>query len=525
MRRWRVTRRSIALLGLAVATVPSACGSSASEHGTGGAGPGAGGAPPALSALGGPDCPALGCLGCAQGTDCAAAGPVIEGTCCALGDPLVRLAEGVGAEVVDMEFDGRFAFLCGGFGVRISDLQTPSAPKLVAQAAARCQRIAVGPTLGDGTRVFYLAHHGDTWVPDPFLATYHLSSGGDVTAVGEVSLPALSYEGLAWAQGHLYVATHAAGLRVYATAPSGVPAFVSSVGGFVNAWKVAVDGERAYVADAEGGLKVLSLANPSAPVIEQSIETVGPARDVEASGGRVFVAMGGAGVDVFDIGKSGALSRAKTLSTRGSAQAVSASGGLLSVAAWNHVALYDAERLTLLATERTRERFEQDLAVVVRDDLVLVGEWEGLHVLRHRPGFVAPDLGVVEDLITFPPGEKSVRAIVVENRGRVPLEVESISVSGAALSTDVASLTVPPGAKDFFELRADAPAGGSSREVQLATNDPDPFDLLRTLPVEVSSAAGLGVGASLPQSFAFLHPAGLDGLKGKVTLLSYFALF
>lgn len=510
---------------LGLGAVPAACSSADPRQGAGGTGAGAGGEPPALEALGGPDCAALACLECSRGAECAASGPYIDGTCCALGDPLVREGAGAGAEVVDMEYDGRFAFLCGGFGVRISDLTQPGDPQLVAQAAARCQRIAIGPSLDDGARVFYLAHHGDTWVPDPFLATYHLSPTGAVTTVDEISDPALSYEGLAWSNGHLYVALHSAGLRVYSTNAVGVPQLIGNVAGFVNAWKVAVDGERAYVADAEGGLKVLSLANPSAPVLEASVVTAGPARDVDAASGRVFVAMGSAGIDVFDIGASGKLSHTKTLATRGSAQAVSARAGRLAVAAWNHVALYDSTRLSLLATERTRERFEQDLAVVMHDDLLLVGEWEGLHVLRHRPGFVAPDLGIVEDLVTFPPGENSVRAIIVENRGRAPLELAKISTSGAGLATDVTSLSVPPGAKDFFELRADASASGSNGEVRLSTNDPDPFDVLRKLPVEIGVAAGLSVGSSLPETFAFLHPAGLEGLKGKVTLLAYFALF
>ncbi len=507
----------------------TACGESDSSSGAGsggaGASSGSGGSAPGLSELGGPSCSALSCLPCAQGKDCAATGPFIDGTCCAFGDPLVHLADGIGSEVVDLEFDGRFAFLCGGFGVRISDLAQPEAPKLVAQAAARCQRIGIGPVLAGGARVFYLAHHGDTWVPDPFVATYHFSTSGEVTQVDEISAPALSYEGLAWASGFLYVAAHAAGVRVYSTDASGKPTFLTSVGGFTNAWKIDLDGDRAYVADAEGGLKVLSLEEPAAPTVTEVIATAGPARDVDAGDGQVFVALGGAGVDVFGADPGGKLGRVATLAPKGSAQAVSASAGLLSVAAWNHVALYDSQTLSLLATERTRERFEQDLAVAVRDDLVLVGEWEGLHVLRSRRGFVAPDLGMLEDIVTFPPVQESVRAMVVENRGHAPLLVKEISTNGAGLDTDVTSLVIAPGAKDFFELRAHSPAAGGGGELELSTNDPDPFDLSRKLPVQIGSSAGISVGSTLSQSFAFLHPAGLDGLKGKVTLLAYFALF
>jgi hypothetical protein len=211
-------------------------------------------------------------------------------------------------------------------------------PQPGASASPSDQRLA------DDTRVFYLAHHGDTWVQDPFVATYHLSPA-------EARWPSRSARSPRFRRCRT---RDSPGRRGTSTWPRTPPAcastprtrsvyqsFVGSVGGFVNAWKVAVDGERAYVADAEGWSQG-PLARESGSAGRRSNRSshrgAGPRRRCEPAG-RVFVAMGGAGRRrVRYRSRAAALSHAKTLSTRGSAQAVSASAELLSVAAWNHVA-------------------------------------------------------------------------------------------------------------------------------------------------------------------------------------------
>ncbi len=496
-----------------------------SSGGTGNFGNTGGGGTPAL---GSPDCPDLSCLACASGSECAKEGPFLGNTCCAAGDALQKIGEGTGSEVVDMEYDGRYVYMCGGFGVRINDLQDPTAPKHVGEAAGRCQRVGIGETLPNGSRVFYLAHHGDSWVATPFLGTYHLDTSGKVTEVDMKEDAAVLFEGLAYHQGHLYNAAHDGGLRVYQTAADGVPTLLTTLSGFTNAWKVDIQGNYAYVADGEAGLKVVDISTPAQPKIVNSVKTLSATRDVDVDGNRVYVAMGGSGVDVFDATDPVQLAHLKSIATDGSAQAVQADGKLLAVAAWSHVALYETKTWALIATERTRRKFEQDLGIAIQGDLVMTGEWEGLHVMRYRPGYVAPDVTLKEDIFTLEANKPTARAVVLHNRGLLPLLAGNFAVDEAGFSFDVSNLEIAPSKSDFFQLTAQNLSVGLQANLTMQTNDPDPFESLLSIPIAVGGNFGLGVGDSLTSDFGFLDPSGakqVAALKGKVVVLAYFALF
>ena len=478
---------------------------------------------------GGDSCPSLSCLECSGGTTgCASEGPFVAGTCCAIGDNLLHVGAGAGSEVVDLESNGKYAVLCGGFGARINDVSDPNNPKPLGVAGPRCQRIAFGETLGDGTQVLYLAHHGDSWVPPPSLSTYHVLPDGTVELKSSIEDPAILFEGLHYRSGHLYVAVHSAGLRVYTTDADGIPTFVNGIGGFANAWKLDSDADHLYVADADAGLRVLSLADPVTPSLVQTYATVGGPRDVDVADGRVYVAMGAAGVDVFDVTAPGQLSHVDTVADEGSAQAVSVDSGLLAVANWSHVALRDATTLRLIGTEKTRSRFEQDLGVALLGRHVYVGEWEGLHVLEYREGFIAADIHFEEDIFTLSDEGPTARSVIVKNRGLVDLDVRSIDIDDASFTLDVSQLTIEPGKADFFQFTVQSPATGTNALLTLETNDPDQWQSTLQRSILVDYDFGLGVGDALSDSFAFLDPSGanqLSGLQGKVVVLAYFALF
>lgn len=526
MMRATTVRELIAVGAAAVACVAAAA--SCQGSGSAAATADAGVETPPSSAPDSGDCPGLSCLPCGSGHACAASGQFIDGTCCAVGDSLVDIAGGDGEEVVDVEVDGTYAYLCGGFGVRISRITDPAHPVGVASAAPRCQRIGIGELLPDGTRIFYLAHHGDTWVITPFLRAYHLHPNGSVEQVADIEDAQVSFEGLVYRKGYLYAAAHQGGLRVYSTDAAGAPTLVRTIGGFQNAWKLAADGDFAYVADQGAGIVVVSLADPASPSIVGTVPTLGQPRDVDVSGGRVFVAMGGGGVDVFDVTSPGSLSHAGNIPGPGSAQAVSAGGGLLAVAAWNHVALRDATTLRLLGFEKTRAHFEEDLGVSLVDNHLFVGEWTGLHVLEYRQGLVAPGLSMDDDVLTVPTGGPVARSVVVRNRGYLDLDVHDIAIANPSFTVDTNSLSIAPGAASFFQLSAQNPKPGLSTTVRLQSNDPDPLRSDITTSLEVAASSGIGVGDTLTSTFGFLDPSGsgqVDALRGHVTMLSYFALF
>jgi len=480
------------------------------------------------------ECAGLQCLPCAYGSQCATEGAKIGDTCCAEGDSLVYLGQGQAAEAVDIEVDDTHAYLCGGFGVRMNRITNPAQPKFESGALSRCQRIAVGPKLANGDQVVWFAHQGDTWVENPFLATYHVV--GDLLVQKDIITEASTlFEGMTYHAGFLFSAVHASGLRVYSVDGAGKPQLATELSGLTNAWKVAGTEGALYVADGEGGLKVVDIADPLAPVIAQSLKTDGVARDVAVHQGRVFVALGGNGVAVFDAANPLALEPVATIEAGGSVQAVSADNGLLGVAAWSHLAVYDAATLKLLGTEDVKlwPEFEQVFGVAMRDDIAYVAEWEGLHTVQYVPGYVAPDLWIKDELVDFGLGDVNQRGVLVRNRGLTTLEVTSIEVSDPDLfSVSPASLTVAPGGVDLLEITFNAPAQTAfniKATLTMATNDPDPGqNPFKLHLVGNASETQLNVGDTLGPEFGFLDPTGggqLDNLKGNVIVLAYFALF
>ncbi len=445
------------------------------------------------------------------------------------GDNLVKVAQGEAPEAVDITANGQFAVLCGGFGATVFDIRAPGRPVSLGSASDRCQHATFGPVV-DGAQILYLTHHGDSWVPLPFLRTFSLASGNSIREVNAQEDPTVLWEGAAWQNGYLYVAAHAGGVRVYETDAKGVPRFVRAVAGFGNAWKVEVAGAVGYVVDNDRGVAILSLADPRAPRALKTVKTNGQPRDLTVIGGRVFVALGGEGVDVFDVLGGPDLKHVRTIDTRGSAQSVSADREVLAVAAWNHVAAYDTKTLELLATERTRKypEFEQDLGVASRGDYIFVAEWESLFALEYRPDRVAPDLWIDEEQYLFAPGKPGARAVIVRNLGRLPLSISNVAPTDPAYSVDKTRLELSPGAADAIELTFSGQGAARSALLRITSNDPDPGQAAWEGGLVVSNDRGIDVGDKVSERFAFLDPSGagrLEGLRGQVIVLAYFALF
>ena len=480
-----------------------------------------------------PECVGLECAPCAEssaGATWCADAPDVDDTCCAVGDPLVQLARAGGSEVVDAITNGRYAVGCGGFGAVVSNVEDPTAPVTIGTASDRCQNAAFGPLLPSGEQVLYVTHHGDSWVASPSLQTYRIAADGQSMELGAPLVTSdILYEGLTVAQGMLYVTAHARGLLVYTIGDAGEPSLVGEVGGFGNAVEVASDGAHLYVADREQGVVVLSLDEPESPARLGAYPTVGIPRDIDIDDGRVYVALGTAGVDVFEADGVGSLEAVGHVNADGAVQQVDAEGELLAVAAWSHAAIYDTATLNLVATERTRPtpQFEQDLGVAVYEDLVFVGEWEDLYVLRHEPGQVAPDLLVEQGLLEFDAVVADTVVLVMRNRGALPLSIIDVAVSGEGFSVDAEPVTLEPGAATAFEVTHDA-GGPPTAVLEILSNDPDEHQIPHVVPLDATESDRLDVGDAIGPDFSFLDLEGngdVENLRGQVVVLAYFALF
>ncbi len=491
---------------------------------------------------GGDACPQLSCLPCGNDQQCAAEGPFLGETCCSQGDALLHRGVGTAAEAVDIEVVGDLSFLCGGFGVRINDTRDPTQPQHVARAASRCQRIAIGPELDGGARLFWLAHHGDTWVEAPFLGTFVYEPGSEAfeaTELGRIEDPEVLFEGIVYRDGFLYAATHQGGLHTYRIGDDSLPSLETVTAGFDNATKIAAgsaggaaaESSVLYVADQGGGIKVVELSDPAVPSIVATVEVAGMARDVAVRDGVLVVSLGGGGVDVFDVQDPLQPQLRGHIALEGTAQGVDVDGRIIAVAAWTHVALYDRDSLQLLATERVKQtpQFEQDFGVAIAGDLVHVAEWEQHHVLEYRPGLVAPDIWVEDDLIEFDADQEGARAVVVRNRGYLDLDIERISAGeDSPFEVDTPWIRVPPQSPRAVEVLYRPDGFDAHETLKLESNDPDEQQTPMLVPISATASDRLDVGDVLTDEFGFLDPTGVgevEGLRGHVVVLAYFALF
>ncbi len=482
---------------------------------------------PPPPALGGTDCPELSCLACGSGTECAASGAPLGETCCALGDDLVELGEGEIPEVVDIEVDDQYAYLCGGFGGRVFDVSDSRNPLDMGALAGRCQRIALGPVLTDGTRVIYVAHHGDSRWAVPYLATWHLDASGALFEVAVIDQAEVLFEGIVWRDGVLYVAAHAGGLRVYSTDDQGVPTFARAVGGFENAWKVAVSGAHLYVAD-DGAVQVLSIDDPLAPQLVGQADAPGQVRDLDVADDVVYAALGSGGLLILDVSNPAAPTEIDRVLLRGSIQAVAVRGDRLALASWTHLALHDRASLDLLATESLKGPLEQTLGVALRGDDIFAAEWgTGLHVLAHQPGYVAPDMWVDEGVYRFRGDRSEAQAVIIRNRGLVTLEVDRIETNNESYQVDQDRVSILPGEAAVVEVTFTlGPSSVPDSLLTLSSNDPDRPTL--DLPLRIGDSSLLKVGDQLGDRFGFLDPSGagqVSALDGKVVLLAYFGIW
>ncbi len=467
---------------------------------------------------------------CYGGTSgCAEAGPHIEGTCCTYGSTLPALSIGTAAEAVDVQLTDQYAFLCGGFGMRINDISDPADPTWVGSTAGRCQHTGVGPVTSAGEQVVYLSHHGDSWVEMPSLHTYRLTPDGVMEPELLIDDPNLLFEDLVWHDNHLYVAVHEAGVRVYETDANGRPSYTQTIE-FGNAQRLDVHGDKLYVVD-ENLLTVVDIADPTAPQRVGTAELAALGRDVDVDGDRAYVAVGSQGLVVVDVSDPAAMSTLHHITPDGSVMGVSVDDGLVATANWTHIQLRRADDLLLIGTKKTRvhSAFEQDFSIAMKGGRVYVAEWEKLRIFDVRRGYVAPDLWLRRDMLDFYGDEPYEQVLRVHNRGPLPLTIEDIIQSeGSGFAVEPTSLVVQPG--ELGEIAVGFEPGVSeSGWIQLLSDDPDPEQSVLPVPLYSSSdAARLNVGDKLTGQFGFLDPTGagdLSNLEGKVTVLAYFALF
>lgn len=469
-------------------------------------------------------------LACADDDDLCAPPdvPWLGDTCCAFGEPLEPLDSVPMFEGVDVEVRDDLVVACTGFGPTMGRVAPDGALSTDFMfGVMRCQRIAIGPARGGGDRLVYLANHGDTFAAAA-LHTARAPGSGKPTLVNTLQEPGVLYEGLALFDDHLWVAAHGGGLRVYDLDGAGLPVFSQALHGFDNADRIVVDGDRAYVTDQDS-IHVLDASRPGSPVRLATVGTAGKPRDIEADATHVFVPLGTEGLEVF-ARRGDTLESEALLDLDGSIQAVALHRDYLALAAWDHLALIERDGFERVGGAELRFEFEQTWGVALLGDIVVGLEWYALHTLRIRPGFVAPEVESEVEVIALDGTRSGERTAWLHNRGPLNAWLGRTETTFGSFGAQLGARRIPAGGRAPVRVRFDPPAHDpwTDPRLRIHTNDPGRFETPLEITLSARDTDLIDVGDPVPDAFGFLDPRGggdVDSLRGRVTVLAYFALF
>lgn len=395
----------------------------------------------------------------------------------------------------------------------------------------------------DGNLVF-TTHLGN--IRDP-----HFLSGWDITDPrAPVQLEVLreegiSYEGIAVANGNIFVGLHENGLGVYDYEAGTGFTRIGALGGFTNAWGVAARDNHVFVADGVGGFAVVDATDPAAPVELGRVAVGGQARFVVVNDDHAYVAAGSAGVAVVDISDPAKPTVVGRVEMPGTALRVAFSEGRVFVAAWNDVRVYDVTDPTapkFVAAVRVPRHFnyqEKDrempthriFGVAARGKDVFVGAWENPFSYRLEPDRLAPNIRLPEaaarvDFGKVAVGESTTIPFEVTNQGTAPLTLVDNWIHGSAFTVEPKQARLQPG--ESLTLQLTYKASSAEQEVgYLNIVSDDPQAPIRKAYL-IGNSPGLTPGMPLPATTGVMLDAtswNSEDSKGKVLLLTYFGTF
>lgn len=362
--------------------------------------------------------------------------------------------------------------------------------------------------------------------------------------------PGVSYEGLDYHQGLLYVAIHTGGVAVYDFDGATFTRLGEITDGLHNAWDVIVheSGSFAVVADGLAGIATIDLTDPISPKLMAHISVGGEAGVVVLDGDIAYVAAGAAGLVVVDISDPLEPTILSTTDTPGMAVGIDYHTGKAFVACWNDTRVFDvsdptAPKLIGATRQEVRQPYQGDtglrpdktartLGVAGFGDTMFVGNWWTPYSYHVKPERKAPYILLPETManIGFGPAEVGASKTVqlkVENHGTAPLTIYHVWATNPAFSVKSADFVVEPWGVKYLELTYTATMTDQEQaELYIFSDDPQ-------TPVRkgwlVGNQPGLGVGVPLPETTGDLVGGGSwsyteHGL-GKVTILAYFATF
>ena len=409
-------------------------------------------------------------------------------------------------DALDVAVAGDWAYVVGQGGLVIVDLSESGAPAPLfgpwAFELGKLHRVAV---LSDGLVATSQRELGvSIWdVSDPSSATVIGTIGGE------------GMEGLAWAEGRLYVTVREEGVRAYDLADPQSPILRGAASGLDAPWVLAAPGDGwLSAADNVLGVVPIDVTDPDSPVVGVPVALDGAALHAAYADDRLYVASGGDGVVVLDVSRRGSPVVVGAVETGGSAVAASVAEDRLWVV--------DHEGITVfglgsdLPTPLQREATDQfALAVAATGHQAVVGDWNDVEIWSHDPTRTAGALDLPSRTLRLRDG---VAVTPITNRGGGPLNLLGAGSADPRAIIEVSASTLGPGETGWLRVR------GLTGEVPLCLASDDPDEPV--LPLIAADRPPAPAGVPAPD----FELVGLDGETrrlsneiGSPVLLVYFA--
>lgn len=427
-------------------------------------------------------------------------------------------------EITDIDVIDDTAWVCTGVqGLELYDLSDPTAPVALEEPSfpgesglfPRCQSVALRADRA------LVAAHIDEIQEEPWVALLDRSGSGEPLVL-DVLAPEANIEEVVWLGEDPLLAAHEDGLlRLSAAGDTLSTSALVDVG--ANISRLAVDGERVYAGSIEGRLLQLD----EALALQAEVDLGAPIQAIEPlPDGRLAVALGSGGVAL--VSTDGGLSHTGTTLTRGTALRLSQlDDGHLVVANWEDVRIFDVrgDAPELVAVEDVFDAgpFPRTLAAAATGDVVLAGEWTGLHLYRWQPGQASPEL-TGPRVIRMPAGPDDARVVSeLHNEGSLDLHlIEATPPPGWRV--EALPTVIPPGESAWLDLTRLGGASEGDASLILLTDDVDESAAAISLRI---GGSGATVGDDAPVfSVVGINTGAVHAVgPGQVTVLSYFATF
>ncbi len=378
-----------------------------------------------------------------------------------------------------IEVPGGRAIVCSNLGLTLIDLD--ALPAGGSDAYIHRLEGLNARDIIEGEGLYYVNLHRQGTAMSMGLAVVKLV-GDDLQLVRSLDETGVLYEKMCVANGHLFVAAHRNGLRVFSLEDPENPQLLSSLtSGFDDAFAVAVEGDLAYVADGPGGLKIVDVSDPALPVHiggESMESAVGTAEDLLWGDGTLYVALGGEGLGVYPGGDPAART---ILPLDGCAESLCWIGEHLALGTTGGAVVIDVDPAPVLVAAETAHRRGPGADLRISSGVaaatgarLLCANWDYLDVyaLRDFEAGDQPDIQCDRQRIRFHYGGGS-ETVTLSNAGAQDLVVSSVDVSPASFTVGYSGGTLTPGASVSFEIAYNgAPFQGSGKAL-LHSNDPD----------------------------------------------------